>query len=129
MIRITKGQANTVIVTTTEKGTALHYLFAFENLTSMVTQYCIADDTSAYRDRYNAFTITETANPVAVNGQVKLTLEGEYRYVIYGQASASNLDPTGLTAFESGMCIVTGTTTATPTYTGNDAQTFAVYNG
>lgn len=129
MIRITKGQANTVIVTTTEKGTALHYLFAFENLTSMVTQYCIADDTSAYRDRYNAFTITETATPTPTNAQVTLTLEGEYRYVIYGQASASNLNPAGLTAFESGMCIVTGTTTATPTYTGNDAQTFAVYNG
>jgi hypothetical protein len=129
MIRITKGQANTVIVTTTEKGSAAHYLFAFKNMTSNQTKYCIADDTSSFRDRYNAFTITETATPTPTNAQVTLTLEGEYKYTIYGQASASNLNPAGLTAFESGMCIVTGTTTATPTYTGNDAQTFAVYNG
>ena len=87
MIRITKGQANLVVVTTTEKGTAAHY------------------------------------------AQVKLTLEGEWSYTIYGQASASNLNPTGLTVLETGMCIVTGTTTATPTYTGNDNQLISVYNG
>lgn len=129
MVRITQGQANLVIVTTTEKGTALHYLFEFKNLTSMVYSYCIADDTSAFQDRYNAFTITEMASPTPANAEVELTLEGEYEYKIYGQASASNLDPTGLTMFESGMCIVTGVTTSTPTYTGNDAQTIAVYNG
>lgn len=129
MIRITKGQANLVVVTTTEKGTAAHYLFAFQNLTSTETKYCIADDSSAFQDRYNAFTITETTTPTATNAQVKLTLEGEWSYTIYGQASASNLDPTGLTALETGMCIVTGTTTATPTYTGNDNQLISVYNG
>jgi hypothetical protein len=129
MIRITKGQANLVVVTTTEKGTAAHYLFAFKNLTSTVTQYCIADDTSAFQDRYNAFTITETATPTPTNAQVTLTLEGEYHYTIYGQASASNLNPAGLTALETGMCIVTGTTTAIPTYTGNDNQVISVYNG
>lgn len=129
MIRITKGQANLVIVTTTEKGSAAHYLFGFENMTSMVTQYCIADDTSAFQDRYNAFTITETSNPVAINAEVEMELEGQWYYTIYGQSSSTNLNPSGLTILETGMCIVTGATVPVPTYTGNDAQTFAVYNG
>lgn len=127
MIRITKGQANTVVVTTTEKGSASYYLFAFQNLTTMDIEYCVSQDTSPYANRYNVFTITETANPTATSSEVELSLEGQYKYWIYANSSSSNLDPSGLTVLETGMCKVTGTSTADNTYTNN--PTYTVYNG
>ena len=128
MIRITKGQSNLVTVTTTEVGSASYYLFAFQNQTTLVTQYCIAQDTSAFQGRYNAFTITESATPNPLIGGVTMALEGEWKYTIYANSNGTNLDPTGLTALETGMCIVTGTNAATPTYTGAP-NTYTVYNG
>lgn len=128
MIRITKGQANLVIATTTEVGSASYYLFAFQNLTTLITQYCIAQDTSAFQGRYNAFTITESATPNPLTGGVTMALEGQWKYTIYGNTNGTNIDPTGLTVLETGMCIVTGTNAATPTYTGAP-NTYTVYNG
>lgn len=127
MIRITQGQANTVVVTTTEKGTASYYLFRFQNLSTMDNFYCIAQDTSPYQERYNAFTITETNSPTPTNAQVKLELEGEYKYWVYANSSSSNLDPTGLTVLETGLCKVSGTTTADVDYSYNPTDTD--YNG
>lgn len=115
-------------MTTTEVGSASYYLFAFQNLTSLVTQYCIAQDTSAFQGRYNAFTITESATPNPLTGGVEMELEGEWAYTIYANTNGTNLNPTGLTALETGMCIVTGTNAATPTYTGAP-NTYTVYNG
>ena len=126
MIRLAKNTANSVVVTLTEKGTAAHYLFQFQNLTTMGYNYCVADDTSAYQDRYNAFTITDQASPTATAAEVDL-IEGESRYVIYANSSAVNLDPTGLTALESGMCIVTGTTVNPTEYSNN--PNYVVYEG
>lgn len=128
MIRITKGQANLVIATTTEVGSASYYLFAFQNLTTLITQYCIAQDTSAFQGRYNAFTITETANADPTQAEVEMELEGQWKYTIYANTNGTNIDPTGLTVLETGMCIVTGTNAATPTYTGAP-NTYTVYNG
>ncbi len=126
MIRITKSAANNVVVTTTEKGTASHYLFEFQNLTTLAKKYCISEDTSAFQDRYNAFTITDTASPTATDSEVNLD-ERENRYVIYANTDASNLDPDGLTVLETGMCEVTGTTTNPTEYSNN--PTYSVYNG
>lgn len=117
-----------MIATTTEVGSASYYLFAFQNQTTLVTQYCIAQDTSAFQGRYNAFTITESATPNPLTGGVTMALEGEWKYTIYANSNGTNLDPTGLTALETGMCIVTGTNAATPTYTGAP-NTYTVYNG
>lgn len=127
MIRITKGQANTVVVTTTEKGSASYYLFAFQNLTTMAYEYCVSQDTSPYPERYNTFTITETSNPTATSSELELSLEGEYKYWIYANSSSSNIDPSGLTVLETGMCKVTGAATSDNTYTNN--PTYTVYNG
>lgn len=127
MIRITKGQANTVVVTTTEKGSASYYLFAFQNLTTMDVEYCVAQDTSPYPQRYNTFTITETSSPTATDAEVELSLEGEYKYWIYANSSSSNIDPSGLTVLETGMCTVSGASTSDDTYTNN--PTYTVYNG
>jgi len=126
VIRLTKDSANSVVVTTTEKGTAAHYLFQFQNLTTMGYDYCIADDTSAFQDRYNAFTITDQASPTPADAEVDL-IEGESRYVIFANTNDTNLDPTGLTELESGMCIVTGTTVNPTEYDNN--PNYVVYKG
>lgn len=126
MIRITKGQANTVVVTTTEKGTASHYLFSFYSRSKKTTVYCVQQDSSSYTDRYNVFQITETDTPTATNGEVSLDA-GEYEYKIYANSSSSNLDPDGLTLLERGMAKVTGTTTAPTEY--DSAETYTEYVG
>ena len=126
MIRLTQDSANLVVITTTEKGTASHYLFKFFSLATNVSAYCVADDTSPYPERYNAFTITDTPSPTATDAEVDLAT-GEYKYYVYANSSAVNLDPTGLTLLESGMCIVSGTETAPTEY--DNTATYTVYNG
>ena len=126
MIRITQDSANNVVITTTEKGSASHYLFQFFSLSTNINAYCVADDTSPYPDRYNAFTITDQASPTATDGEVDLAT-GEYKYYVYANSSSSNLDPTGLLELESGMCLVSGTETAPTEY--DNTATYTVYNG
>lgn len=126
MIRLTQDSANTVVITTTEKGSASHYLFQFFSLSTNINAFCVADDTSPYPLRYNAFTITDQPSPTATDGEVDLAT-GEYKYYVFANSSSSNLDPSGLTELESGMCIVTGTE---PTVTEYDnTATYTVYNG
>jgi len=126
LIRLEKDTANLVVVTTTEKGTASYYLFEFQQLTTMGKVYCIAEDTSAFQDRYNAFTITETTSPTPTDAEVEL-IEGEAQYWIYANTNGTNLDPTGLTALEPGMCIVTGVTVDPTEYDNN--PNYVVYEG
>ena len=126
MIRITQDSSNLVVVTLTEKGSASHYLFQFKDLADNTFSYCVADDTSPYQQRYNAFTITDTPSPTPVDGEVDLD-KGQYKYFIYANSSASNLDPDGLTLLESGMCIVSGTETTPTEY--ERTQTYVEYEG
>jgi hypothetical protein len=126
LIRLTQDSANTVVITTTEKGSASYYLFQFFSLSTNINAFCIAEDTSPYPLRYNAFTITDQATPTAEDGEVDLAT-GEYKYYVFANSSSSNLDPSGLTELESGMCLVTGTE---PTVTEYDnTATYTVYNG
>lgn len=126
MINLTQDTSNLVVVTLTEKGTASHYLFQFKDLAANTSSYCVADDTSPYQERYNAFTILDTANPTPADGEVDLD-KGEYKYLIYANSSSSNLDPTGLTLLESGMCVVIGTETEPTEY--ERTQTYVEYEG
>ena len=126
MIRLTKATANAVTVTTTEKGTATHYLFEFVNQMTRVKSYCIQEDTSPYEARYNQFEITETVTPTAVDGEVELNT-GTYKYNIYGNTNATNLDPTGLVNFEMGVAEVIGVA-FTPTQYSNN-PTWTTYEG
>lgn len=109
-----------MVVTLEEKRTITnaYYLFKFAHDQSSSISYCIPTDTSAYPERYNKFTITDTSNPTALSGQVNLNA-GFYKYYIYEQSSSTNLDPTGLTLVEQGkaLCITTLPTEYTHTVT------------
>lgn len=126
MIRLTQDSSNNVVITTTEKGSASHYLFQFFSLSTNINAFCIADDTSPFPLRYNAFTIIDQASPTATDGEVDLAT-GEYKYYVFANSSSSNLDPTGLTELESGMCLVSGTVTEPTEY--DNTATYTVYNG
>ena len=121
MIHLTKGQTNTIILTLTEKQllTNPNYLFVFTNRSSNSVISFIklnATDTSLYKDRFNAFSIvTDTY----FNG----TLEGQYTYEIYEQASTSNTNPTGLNKLETGIMWLLGTTVTYNQFTTIDTYT------
>ena len=63
MINIARNSANEIALTLTEKGTATYYLFKFQSDNTEAVEYCIATDSSAYPERFNKFTITETSTP------------------------------------------------------------------
>jgi hypothetical protein len=121
MIKITKGQANTVVLTLTEKSTLTSpdYLFVFTNDQTEGEYIFIAADTSLYPERYNKFTITETAtNPDPLDGEVRLPILKFYKYTIYEQNSSTNLYPDLATGVvEVGKVEVFDTATADSTYT------------
>lgn len=83
-----------------------NYLFIFESRSTNTEIKFVKlnnTDISAYKDRFNEFSI-------AVNSYFNTALNGQYTYTIYEQASTSNLNPTGLNLLESGIMELEGTT-------------------
>jgi hypothetical protein len=108
VIRLIKGQTQNIILTLTEKQllTSPNYLFIFENRSTNTDIKFVRlnnTDISAYKDRYNEFTIV-------VNSFFNTALNGQYSYTIYEQTSTTNTDPTGLNLLESGIMELEGTT-------------------
>lgn len=132
MIKITKGQANVVVITLKEKTTLANpkYLFVFKNDQTNVEAKFIAADTSNYTDRYNKFTITEkTTSPNPLTGEVTLSLDGFYTYTIYEQTSSTNLNPANATGVvETGKVQVFQAAVTDHTYSPDSNITY-VYNG
>lgn len=126
MINITRNSANTVALTLTEKGTATYYLFKFQSDNTEEVEYCVATDSSAYPERFNKFVLTEQTSPDNLAAQIELPTEGQWRYFVFANSSASNLDPDGLTELESGIVKVTGTSTPVTSYSGGNS-TYVVY--
>jgi hypothetical protein len=108
VIRLIKGQTQNIILTLTEKQllTSPNYLFVFENRSTNTDIKFVKlnnTDISAYKERYNEFTIV-------VNTYFNTALNGQYTYTIYEQTNTTNTDPTGLNLLESGIMELEGTT-------------------
>jgi hypothetical protein len=115
-----------VALTLTEKGTASYYLFKFQSDNTEEVEYCVATDSSAYPERFNKFVLTEQTSPDNLAAQIELPTDGQWRYFVFANSSASNLDPDGLTELESGILKVTGTSTPVTSYSGGNS-TYVVY--
>lgn len=110
MIYLRKGHTDSIVVTLTEKQTltAPNYLFYFKQRTSNdVVAFVLLNnaDTSAFKDRYNQFSI---------NGETHFAneLAGEWEYSIYEQTSSSNIDPANATGLlETGIMRLSDTDT------------------
>lgn len=121
MIQLTKGQTQNIILTLTEKQllTNPNYLFVFENRSTNVDIKFVRlnnTDISAYKERYNEFTIV-------VNSFFNTALNGQYTYTIYEQASTSNLNPVGLNLLETGIMDLSGTAIQFTEYETNNTFT------
>jgi hypothetical protein len=121
MIRLTKGQTQSMILTLTEKQllTNPNYLFVFTNRSSNVEIKFVllnAADISLYKDRYNKFSIT-------TNTYFNTALNGQYNYQVYEQTSSSNTNPSGLNMIESGIMDLVGTPFNFTEYSTTDTYT------
>ena len=118
MIHLTKGQTDSIILTLTEKQllTNPNYLFVFTNRSSNLQVKFVqlnAADISLYKDRYNEFSIV-------TNTYFGSSLNGQYVYSIYEQASTSNTNPSGLNLLETGILELDGTGISYTQYSTTD---------
>ena len=118
MIHLTKGQTNSIILTLTEKQLLSNpnYLFVFTNRSSTLQVKFVqlnAADISLYKDRYNEFNIV-------TNTYFGSSLNGQYVYSIYEQASTSNTNPAGLNLLETGILELDGTGISYTQYSTTD---------
>ena len=115
MLKITRGQANTITLTLNERQTltAPYFLFEFVNDATRQAKRVILTDTSDYPERYNQFVITEGVdNPTL--GSVILDPPGFWTYRVYEQTSSTNLLPaqaTNTTELELGRAYIIGSGT------------------
>ncbi len=132
MIIINKNSNNTFQLTLTENITLTspNYLFEFKSDVSNEAVYFIAADTSAYQERYNEFTVTETTGTnILTSGTITLDPQGLWTYRVFEQSSSSNLNPSladNTTPLEIGKVRVKGNSTVDWTFNDNDTDTYEV---
>lgn len=118
MIQLTKGQTQYIYLTLTEKQLlqSPNYLFVFTNRSSNQQVKFVKlnnTDVSQYKDRYNKFEIV-------VNTYFGSSLNGQWDYQVYEQASPTNTNPAGLNMLESGIMMLNQSATIFTEYTTTD---------
>jgi len=118
MIRLTKGQTQNIILTLTEKQLLINpnYLFVFTNRSANTEVKFVklnATDVSIFKDRYNEFSIVTNTN-------FGSSLNGQYVYEVYEQASTTNTNPTGLNLLETGIMELVGQAFSYTQYSTDD---------
>ena len=114
MIYLTKGATSQIILTLKEKQTlsAPNYLFVFTHRGSNIeVKFVIlnAADTSAFKDRFNQFSIV-------TNTYFGTQDSGEWEYQIYEQTSTTNTNPANATGIvETGIMRLSESTSFTYT--------------
>ena len=114
MIYLTKGSTSQIILTLKEKQTlsAPNYLFVFTHRGSNIeVKFVIlnAADTSAFKDRFNQFSIV-------TNTYFGTQDSGEWEYQIYEQNSTTNTNPANATGLiETGIMRLSESTSFTYT--------------
>jgi len=136
MIKFNKSATNNVVVTLKENSTIANpiYLFKFVSQQTKVNYYFIGTDISAYKDRYNQFTIVEKPGANTLNGEITLGSEGFYDYKVYqtnltntsGLANAEAAVPNITKEVEDGLVYVVFAANTNITYNSID-NTLIVY--
>lgn len=126
MIKLTKGNTETLYLTLSEKQTITdaNYLFVFTSrTTNEKVKFVIVNssDLSVFKDRYNEF-------DVVVNTYFLTKEEGWYKYKVYEQASSTNVDEalTGA-VLETGLMFLSDGNEVTFT-THSNTTIFKVYD-
>jgi len=132
MIYLQKDTENKVVLTLTEKATlsAPFFLFELTNETTNTTKYFVANDISAYPERYNLFNVTlvnDEGGENLLGGIIYLEHEGFYSYTVYEQEDSGNLDPDNAAGVvETGKALVEWDRTEKTAYETQD-KTRKVY--
>lgn len=123
MQTITRGSANTVVFTLTERVTldSPYFLVKVNSRSTNITKrFILPANASGSTSRYDQFTITESTTEDLPNGTVSLTA-GDWSYKIYEQASATNLNENlATTLIEDGILRVLG---SSDTYVDSEQTT------
>jgi hypothetical protein len=126
MIKLTKGNTETLILTLKEKQTILdaNFLMMFQSRTTNDKVKFVlvnSSDQSLYQDRYNQFSLV-------VNTYFANVEEGWYTYIVYEQASPSNTNEANAGAVvETGLMFLSdGQDVTTTKY--NNPTSYKVYD-
>jgi hypothetical protein len=126
MIKLTKGNTETLILTLKEKQTILdaNFLMVFQSRTTndkVKFVFVNSADQSLYQDRYNQFSLV-------VNTYFANVEEGWYTYKVYEQASTSNTNEANAGAVvETGLMFLSdGQDVTTTKY--NNPTSYKVYD-
>jgi len=126
MIKLTKGNTETLILTLKEKQTILdaNFLMVFQSRTTNdKVKFVLVNsaDQSLYQDRYNQFSLV-------VNTYFANVEEGWYTYIVYEQASPSNTNEANAGAVvETGLMFLSdGQDVTTTKY--NNPTSYKVYD-
>lgn len=125
MISITKGAANSMIVTATENATAISVVLVaeFTHIQTGQVKCFHVTNSSSYTYRYDKFTFTEGSNAS------KTLREGQHTYRIIGQdvlnTTAGSYEPDGIhyELLEQGIAMVKDTDTAATAYEPTETAT------
>lgn len=99
MLVIQKATANTNLILTLKENTTLsnpYYLFVFSRGGNDYPVISADLATTAQKERFNKFTITEGSSD-PTNGSLILGTPGVYELTVYEQSSSTNLDPDNAT--------------------------------
>jgi len=139
MIYLNQDSINTDIVLTLTENVTLtgttNFLFEFISDDTREAKFFVPEDLSTNTCRYNMFDITVSASTETLTGTtISIDLEpvGYYKYNVYQQESATNLDPDLASGIvETGKLYLSGETKPTVfSYTGNtetDTDTYIAY--
>jgi hypothetical protein len=126
MIKLTKGNTETLILTLKEKQTILdaNFLMVFQSRTTNdKVKFVLVNsaDQSLYQDRYNQFSLV-------VNTYFANVEEGWYTYKVYEQASPSNINEENAgSVVETGLMFLSdGQDVTTTKY--NNPTSYKVYD-
>ena len=91
---LTKDTTSTIILTLTEMSELVAPIYLFRLISEFTSTEIafIGTDISSYPNRYNKFSLLETANPDLLDNEYELEVTGFYLLEVYEQESTTNLD-------------------------------------
>lgn len=129
MIYLNPG-TNSITLTLYEKSTQVqpYYIFQLIRKGSFDEVVFYQEDTSYAQWYWSEFAITLSPTYSSLTAGIIQANFGEYTYNVYEMTSPYNLSYTqSIGLVETGICIITGTSTDNTEYTGNDSSTITYY--
>jgi hypothetical protein len=129
MIYLTNGISNVITITPYEKSNQVQPYYTWQIIRKgTFDEVLFYQDDSSYAPWYwSSFTISVGLNDDPLQGEI-IANPGEWTYNIWEMTTPSNLDITqSVGLVETGILIISGTSTSDTEYTGNDDSQIVYY--